>query len=205
MKRILSEDLTRRTLLVGVAGAAAAPSAAPLSGARFLLPARPESFAFEAARSAVLVVDMQNDFAAKGGLLDRQGVDISIIQKTIPPMERVLAVARVAGIKVIYLKMGFRRDLMDLGSQDSPTRVRNLQGGVGREPVPARFERERDGAGAAVCGAGRNLPAGRWQRVDSGPVAAVFEDRTDHLLNLRLMIYDLRFFRMPTSIVNHKS
>jgi ureidoacrylate peracid hydrolase len=44
----------------------------------------------------------------------------------------VLASARRAGVKIIYLKMGFRPDLSDLGSPDSPNRVRHLQRGVGK-------------------------------------------------------------------------
>jgi ureidoacrylate peracid hydrolase len=80
----------------------------------------------------VIVVDMQNDFGAKGGMFDRTGIDISGIQKVIGPTAKVLASARRAGVKIIYLKMGFRPDLSDLGSPDSPNRVRNLRIGVGQ-------------------------------------------------------------------------
>ena len=55
------------------------------------------------AKTAVVVVDMQNDFGSKGGLFDRAGLDISMIQKAVGPTARVLASARDAGIKVIYL------------------------------------------------------------------------------------------------------
>ena len=71
------------------------------------------------ARTAVIVVDMQNDFGAKGGMLDRLGIDISVIQRAIGPTAKVLAAARQAGIRIIYLKMGFRPDLSDLGAPDS--------------------------------------------------------------------------------------
>ena len=43
---------------------------------------------------------------------------------------------RQAGIKIIYLKMGFRPDLSDLGAADSPNRIRHLRLGVG-ETMPA--------------------------------------------------------------------
>ena len=68
----------------------------------------------------MLVIDMQNDFAAKGGMFDRLGIDVSMIQAAIAPTARVLESAREQGIKVVYLKMGFRPDLSDAGLPDSP-------------------------------------------------------------------------------------
>jgi ureidoacrylate peracid hydrolase len=96
------------------------------------LNAKPEPIEIDTASTAVIVVDMQNDFGAKGGMFDRTGIDISGIQKVIGPTAKVLASARRAGVKIIYLKMGFRPDLSDLGSPDSPNRVRNLRIGLGQ-------------------------------------------------------------------------
>jgi len=96
------------------------------------LDARPEPIAIDTASTAVIVVDMQNDFGAKGGVFDRAGIDISGIQKVIVPTSQVLASARNAGVKIIYLKMGFRPDLSDLGAPDSVNRVRHLRAGVGQ-------------------------------------------------------------------------
>lgn len=75
----------------------------------------------------MIVVDMENDFGSKGGMFDRAGIDISMIQKAVAPTAKVLAAARRAGIKIIYLKMGYRPDLSDLGAPDSVNRVRHLQ------------------------------------------------------------------------------
>lgn len=94
--------------------------------------AKPEAIAIDIARAAVIVVDMQNDFGSKGGMFDRAGIDISGIQKAIGPTARVLASARQAGIKIVYLKMAFRPDLSDLGAADSPNRLRHLPFGVGK-------------------------------------------------------------------------
>jgi ureidoacrylate peracid hydrolase len=85
--------------------------------------AKPQPITIDTARTAVIVVDMQNDFGSKGGMFDRAGLDISIIQRAIPPTLKVLAAARRAGIKVVYLKMGFRPDLSDMGAPDSPNRA----------------------------------------------------------------------------------
>ena len=74
---------------------------------------------------------MQNDFGSKGGMFDRAGIDISGIQKAVGPTAKVLAAAREAGIKIIYLKMGYKPDLSDLGAPDSVNRTRHLRLHVG--------------------------------------------------------------------------
>jgi ureidoacrylate peracid hydrolase len=84
------------------------------------LEAEPSPFVFDVGRTVLLVIDMQNDFAAKGGMFDRLGIDVSMIQAAIAPTARVLESAREQGIKVVYLKMGFRPDLSDAGLPDSP-------------------------------------------------------------------------------------
>jgi ureidoacrylate peracid hydrolase len=95
------------------------------------LDAQPMPIEIDTARTAVIVVDMQNDFGSQGGLFDRAGIDISMIQQAVSPTANALRAARQAGMKVIYLKMGFRPDLSDLGALDSPNRVRHLYFGVG--------------------------------------------------------------------------
>lgn len=99
---------------------------------RITLQAKPEAFVFEPSTAAVIVVDMQNDFGAKGGMFERAGIDISGIQKVVAPTSRVLAAARKVGMKVVYLRMGYSPDLADLGPPDAPNRVRHMKLGVGK-------------------------------------------------------------------------
>ena len=89
--------------------------------------AKPEPIAIQTAKTAIIVVDMQNDFGTKGGMFDLAGIDISMIQKAVNPTAKVLAAARESGIKIIYLKMGYQPDLSDLGAADSVNRTRHLQ------------------------------------------------------------------------------
>ena len=98
--------------------------------------AQPDPLTIDPAGTAVIVVDMQNDFGARGGMFDRAGIDISMIRRAVGPTGRVLAAARTAGIHVVYLKMGYRPDLSDLGSPDSPNWIKHLPMRVG-EPVRA--------------------------------------------------------------------
>ncbi len=97
-----------------------------------MLEARPNPAEIDTGKTAVIVVDMQNDFGAKGGMFDRAGIDISGIQSAIGPIASVLAAARHAGIRIVYLKMGYRPDLSDLGAPNSVNRVRHLRMGVGQ-------------------------------------------------------------------------
>ena len=102
----------------------------PRPGA-FTLDARPHPFALNPSTSAVLVVDMQNDFGAESGMFARAGIDISMIRRAVGPTVGVLAAARRCGMPIVYLKMAFKPDLSDAGPADSPNRMRHLRMGVG--------------------------------------------------------------------------
>ena len=58
------------------------------------LPTRPEALEVALDRSAIIVVDMQNAFASRGGLLDLAGIDISGAAEVV----RTVADLRAAGI-----------------------------------------------------------------------------------------------------------
>jgi ureidoacrylate peracid hydrolase len=97
------------------------------------LDAKPEAITLDPVMTAVIVVDMQNDFGSKGGMFDRAGIDISGFQEAVGPTAKVLAAARKLGIKIIYLKTGYKPDLADLGAPNSVNRVRHLRLGVGEK------------------------------------------------------------------------
>ncbi len=70
---------------------------------------------------------MQNDFGTKGGMFDKAGIDISTIQQVVNPISNVLVAARKKGLPIIYLKMGFKPDLSDMGGMEYPTRVKRAK------------------------------------------------------------------------------
>jgi ureidoacrylate peracid hydrolase len=90
------------------------------------LPTRPNAIDFDPGRSAVIVVDMQNAFATKGGMFDLSGLDISGASQVIEVLKEVLECARAAGIKVVYLQMGYDADLSTAGGPDSPNSHKEL-------------------------------------------------------------------------------
>ena len=103
--------------------------------------ARPESFEVDPSRTALVVVDMQNDFGAEGGVFDRAGIPISGIQAVVAPTARVLAAARRTGIQIVYLKMQFEPDLSNAGGPEAPNLILHRRLGVG-QPVQAPDGRE---------------------------------------------------------------
>src|SRR5580704_9843755 len=84
------------------------------------LNAKPEPVEIDMAKSAVVVVDMQNAFASKNGMLDLAGVDISDSPAVIQSVAGVLEAARRARVPVIYLQMGFKPDLSNSGGPSAP-------------------------------------------------------------------------------------
>ena len=94
--------------------------------------AKPAGISIETDKAAVVVVDMQNDFAAEGGMFRRAGIDTSTIRAAVAPIAKVLSAARQSGIKIIYVKMAFEPDLPNAGSIDSVNRTRHLWFGVGQ-------------------------------------------------------------------------
>jgi ureidoacrylate peracid hydrolase len=85
-----------------------------------LFPTKPEPIEVQAERAAVIVVDMQNAFASKGGMFDLSGLDISGAQAVIAVQHGLLRAAREAGLQIVYLVMGYDAELTTSGGPDSP-------------------------------------------------------------------------------------
>ena len=60
---------------------------------------RPNSLTINPARTAVVVIDMQNDFGAPSGMFDRAGIDISGIAAAAATTKHLLAAAREARLR----------------------------------------------------------------------------------------------------------
>jgi ureidoacrylate peracid hydrolase len=89
--------------------------------------AKPEPIKLDISRTALIVVDMQNTFCKKGGLFDYLGaLDETKVKPIIDRDKKVIEACRRQGIKVIYLRMGYRPDLSNAGGPESPNYFKEL-------------------------------------------------------------------------------
>lgn len=108
----------------------------PTHTSPFDLQATPSPVRLHPATSAVVVVDMQNDFCSEGGMFSLAGHDIALARRTVPRIASVLAAARRAGMRVVYLVHGFAPDLSDVGGPHSKNWLLHRRLNVGA-PVAA--------------------------------------------------------------------
>ncbi len=89
------------------------------------------------AKTAMLVIDMQNDFCHPDGWLAHIGVDVSPARTPIAPLQRLLPVLRNAQVPIIWVNWGNRPDLLNISA--GLRHVYNSTGdGVGLgDPLPA--------------------------------------------------------------------
>lgn len=79
--------------------------------------AAPQSIEIDIARSALLVIDMQNDFCHPEGWFGQKGVSVRPMRKPIPVIAKLLPKWRSSGGAVVWLNWGVRADRLNL----SPT------------------------------------------------------------------------------------
>ena len=72
--------------------------------------AEPQTITVDLKRSAMIVVDMQNDFCAPGGWVDWLGADLTPERAPIKPLQRLLPALRATGVPIIWLNWGNRPD-----------------------------------------------------------------------------------------------
>ena len=130
------------------------------------LDAAPKPVTIDLARTALLVVDMQNDFCHPEGWLAAIGVDVAPACAPIGPLARLLPRLRQAGVPILWVNWGARPDRLNL----SPS-LRHVY-----DPAGAGT-----GLGDALPGTGhRVLQAGSWSaQVVDGLVQASGDIRVD--------------------------
>ena len=76
--------------------------------------AQPQTVTMDLNRTAIIIIDMQNDFCAKGGWVDHLGVDYTPDRAAIGPLQQLLPALRTAGVPVIWVNWGNRPDLKNM-------------------------------------------------------------------------------------------
>ncbi len=86
----------------------------PAAARPAVLGACPRDVILDLTRTALVIVDLQNDFCAPRGWLASIGVDVSVLAEAVSLSGRLAAAARAAGVPVIWLNWGNRPDQANL-------------------------------------------------------------------------------------------
>jgi nicotinamidase-related amidase len=146
------------------------------------LPGRPQEVVVDLERSALVIVDMQNDFCAPDGWLHSIGVDIAPARAPIGPLNRLLPALRHEDVPVIWLNWGNRADRANL--PPGVVHVYNRDGtgpGLG-DPLPATGSPvlQRGSPSAAVVDDLKALPGDI--HVDKSRMSGFFDTELDSVL-----------------------
>ena len=103
-----------------------------------LVSAQPYPLMLDLVHTALLVIDMQNDFCTLGGWADCKGFDVSQTQKPIRPLQVLLEALRQTPVTIIHTREGHRPDLSDCPAHKL-TRSKNQNAEIGSKGVMGRL------------------------------------------------------------------
>jgi nicotinamidase-related amidase len=108
----------------------------PLPTHIITIPTETKTVRLDLAKSAVLVIDMQNDFCHPDGWLASIGVDVSPARSPIRPLQAFLPALRSMQVPIVWINWGNRPDLLNISA--ATRHVYNPTGtGVGLgDPLP---------------------------------------------------------------------
>lgn len=86
---------------------------APLPTKPLTITAAPQQVTLDLARTAILVIDMQNDFCHPEGWLGHIGVDVAPARAPIPHLAALLPALRAKDVPVLWVNWGNRPDLLN--------------------------------------------------------------------------------------------
>lgn len=136
-----------------------------------MITAQPYSLLLRLEQTALLVIDMQNDFCTPGGWASLKGFDVTQTQKPVLPLQALLAKLRQTPVTIIHTREGHRPDLSDcpphklarskrqnaeIGSEGSMGRLltrgsRSHDFVDGLQPLPGEIVLDKPGKGAFVA------------------------------------------------------
>jgi ureidoacrylate peracid hydrolase len=91
-----------------------------------VLDTKPDPLEIVFDRSAVVVVDVQNAFASKGGMLDIAGMYLADAPRVVRTIRGLLDAARQVGLLIVFVRMAYKSDLSDAGGTRAPNCYKEL-------------------------------------------------------------------------------
>jgi nicotinamidase-related amidase len=120
------------------------------------LRAQPQDLLVDLSRTALLVIDMQNDFCAPDGWMASMGANVAPARALTGPINRVTSALRDADVPVIWVNWGVRPDRLNLfPSIQHPFNPTGRGPGLGGEVTgsgPRHRLLQKDSWGAAIWG-----------------------------------------------------
>jgi nicotinamidase-related amidase len=86
----------------------------PLQPQKITLSTETKTIILDLAKTAILVIDMQNDFCHLDGWLAHIGVDVTPTRSPIAPLQNLLPKLRNVKVPVIWINWGCRPDLLNI-------------------------------------------------------------------------------------------
>ncbi|MBD2138364.1 cysteine hydrolase family protein [Anabaena sp. FACHB-1237] len=81
-----------------------------------ILATETKALRIDLAKTAIMVIDMQNDFCHPDGWLAHIGVDVTPARQPIEPLQQLLPQLRVVNVPIIWLNWGNREDLLNISA-----------------------------------------------------------------------------------------
>jgi nicotinamidase-related amidase len=94
--------------------------------------------------TAIVVIDMQEDFAGTDGYFAKMGYNVDLTRAPIPFIANLLEVGRKKGMHIIHTREGHRSNLVDL-PENKRWRSERIHAGIGSPGGPSILTRDQPG------------------------------------------------------------
>jgi nicotinamidase-related amidase len=121
-----------------------------------MIKAKPFNYPYDGklnpATTALIIIDMQNDFLLQDGYFAKRGYDPTALRSILPALSLLISACRPAGIRIVHTRQGYRADQADMTEYEQWRRARSgldgtsvlLRGSPGFEIVPEIDVRSED-------------------------------------------------------------
>jgi len=148
------------------------------------LSAQPQNLLIDLARTALIIVDMQNDFCGEDGWVASMGIEFPAARAMVEPINQVAAALRNANVPVLWVNWGVRPDRANLlPSTQHPFNPHGSGPGLAGPRTTAQHSYnvlEKDGWGAELVSGLRREPGDIW--IDKHRISGFWDTPLDSIL-----------------------